>query len=308
MNGDNNNNAGYITPSSQVGDMSWAPAGGSPLRMPQTQEQRGGQEDYGLRGLTRNSFPEESNSDYGRVDPRRYNATAAAQVPTAFKMQGDFTVTRADYNRLANYEYVRRAADFVGAAGRNDQDEQAGVATGNIFRMEAPAAPNWVMGFFLEWSLGHDATSAFTMKITTTNFKGQSWQSLDRAFDLRIGAGPNANGGIIGVLFGSRQSAQEACGYYPGPQTAPPTAGYGGMSIAMVQPAWIPPTAWVADETFVQIPGLAQNTTNGSPFVSVEVPSNITPSFSVLSRYITAGSPQMSDMRQFLNLEGAPIS
>jgi hypothetical protein len=271
-------------------------------------ESRLGDQNYYIPGANRSSSPEDSNADYALVPPAVYQAAAIAQLPTAIPIQGQFTKVRADYNIVANLAYVRTASAVVDALGRNDQDEHQGAEDpSGTFTINSPSVPNHVLGVVLEWSLQRDTSSAFTIEVQTQGYKGMNWQPVDRNFTLRISGGDSANGGMFAFLFAQRMSADYACG---STNVQAVTAGRGGMQKAIVQPAYIPNamTAFVAslDETAeVKAPGLSAKDEYDLGKIRVIVPTNIATGFSVLGRYITAGSPQMADVRAALDVETA---
>jgi hypothetical protein len=278
-----------------------------------TAEQRLGLQEYFIQQMGRTAAPEDSNADFALMPPDIYHRQAAGQLEAVIRLQGDFTVLRADYNIIANNQYLRDGFALVNAVGRNDQDQIEGTTpdpTDGYFTIQAPAAPNLVSGFIIEWSEQLQITAPFTLELDTFNWKGQGYQPLDRKFALRIGGGDrigSANGGMFGVLFAQRLSAQETCGWpYSGGSTT--TLASGGMFKAVHQPAVVPPVVQqptyddadppVQDGTVrIFIPGLTIPQVLNSPYVRIKVPTSLAGGFSCSARYITAASPQMADVR-----------
>lgn len=313
-NNDNNghNNGGYRRRTSLPNPDSVQGTGGPGF--PGTPEAAMGARNFLIEGENRLVETENSNADFALYPANQYNRAALIQVPPAIPIQQSFRVVKADYNSMANYQYVRAGADVVGALGRNDQDEQLGVQQGapdtGVFVIPACAAPNLVLGFVIEWSAQLQTSAALTMTVETRRFTGKSWQSVDRKFTLRIDAGIAANGGIFAALFAQRMSADDSCGAYPSDDSSGPAVGYGGMQKAIVQPAWLKTKGTAAGPTDpepvfydVSAPGILAD--GAAPEIRVSVPPNIASGFGCLARYITAGSPQLSDVRQALLLASA---
>jgi hypothetical protein len=271
--------------------------------MPPTQEQRLGQPNFYVQGMSRVVSPEDANADFATLPAQVYHESAMLQLPPVFFLQGRGSIVRADYNILANQQYLRGGGDVLGALGRNDQVENIGAQVGGTgqFLIEAPAPPNLVFGFILEWSTQFQISAPFTMSIITERFKGLSWQTLDRTIALRIGGqmggggDANANGGIIAVLFAQRLSTTDTCGWAGGGGSSTPASG--GMFKAVAQPAWVTPGFDSADPDFPFIPATTVDM-DDAPEVSVTVPLTIASGFSVLARYISAASPQLANVRE----------
>jgi len=280
---------------------------------------------YMILGIDRStSGPEDANADYSQASPEVYHRSAVLQVPSVIWMQGTGLVTRADYNALSNYQYFRAGMDLVNALGRNDQAEQiAWTADGIDFIVSGPSAPNLVLGVIIEWSLQLQVSSAFTMRIATTNFRSMSFQSLDRVIDLRLGPGTTpdsmafANGGMFAFLFGQRMSTNDTCGCTGGSGCV--TAGSGGMMKAVVQPAWIAPAnppdyidPAVTTNLSPYIAGLTvpfgTNQSNGGPRITITVPGTIGAGFGYVARYLTAASPGLAGVQQSLRASGVGLS
>jgi hypothetical protein len=297
-----NPNQGYQTP---MAERHGALAPVNPnASLNQTQEGRLGQPDYPMPEPGRLEYPEDANAEYGFAMPSALNKIAMAQVPCAIAIQGGFTLDRADYNALANYQYVRDGAAVVGALGRNDQDGQIGTAAGGVFTIPSSSSPNFVLGYMIEWSLQLQTSTAFTLKLRTLGFKGRSWQPLDRRFDLRIGGGRlgDSAGGIFAFLFAQRLDAQYACGYEGGASNMAQT-GYGGMMKAIVQPAAIVPYVTNEENSPIFIPGVSLETNTIGPKIEVEVPAALAAGFGVVGRPITAASPHLALLRAALNMD-----
>lgn len=306
------NSQGYMRPVPINPALSIAPDLPLP-ELPFTQEQQLGMADALLQMRGRLISPEDANANRSFLPKGYFRQSAIAAVPAVVPIQGGFSKIKYDYNVLSNYQYFRDGAALVGSIGRNDQDQIPGTTTvPGVYIVRAPAPPNLVLGFALEWSSQFQTSAPMTMKIQTFGWKGMSYQSVDRNVEVRIG-GPgslaNANGGILAVLFAQRMSANDSCGYDSGNNQV--ASAEGGMQQAIVQPAWVPPyvqqaTFDLADPpvqngtTVSYIPGLSLDSINDFPYIEVTVPAAIAAGFSVLGRYLTAASPQLADVRAAL--------
>lgn len=263
---------------------------------PLSVESQQGSANYYIMGQGRAMGPEDANADYALLPAQQYHESALLQINPIMMIQGRATIVTADYNLIANQQYLRAAGDIVGALGRNDQSEVVAARVGvtGEFVASAPTPPNYVAGFLIEWSSQLQTSAPFTMAIQTERFKGKSWQSVDRNVRLRIGGPDNvgsSGGGMIIVPFAQRISANDTCGWTSGGGST--TAAQGGMQKAILQPAWVPP-GFASWDT---IPAVTVDP-NDAPSVSITVPTNIADGFGVLIRYVTAGSPQLAMMRE----------
>jgi hypothetical protein len=277
-----NGRTGVYTAESIVGQKNWMPAG--PGRL---------------------ASPEDANADFSREPPAVISARAADEIPGVFPVQGVLIYERPDFPTISNFQYVRAACDVLGALGRNDQDEQPGVASGNNFEHQCPSSPNFILGFVVEWSQQRDTSAAIPLIVTTAGFKGASDQVVDRKFTVRVGHDHNT--GIFGFLFASRMSANDSCGYAV-QNTAMATAGFGGMNRAIVQLAKIVPytDVDVSDDDSGKyknqfIPGANLPSTSAAPKVTVTVPSAT--GFSCSIRPITAASMWLAVTRERLGID-----
>jgi len=268
-----------------------------------TEEQRLGQAQFPTPQTGRLQAPEDANADMANWDPSQWMKTADWQVPSILQIEGTFTVLAADFNVLANYQYVRAAADDVGSEGRNDQTTypfqlttagtgifQAGTAASRIF-----STPNLVLGFQVEWGVNVLNFQPFNMVIQTFNFIGRSYQPLNRQITLRMGGSAGfkgGNSGIFQVLFGQRLTSSDTCGYT--------STADSGMNKAIVQPAQIPALL------VTQVPGISVASPADQPFIRLTVPVAVETGFGATLHLLSAASPYLGSMREGLYLDSSP--
>jgi len=277
----------------------------------QTEEQRLGQKDFFIPGVSRLQFPEDANADSVLMSPELLHASPILQIPPVIPVDGEFTVLSADYNMLANYQYVKDAAAVLGAAGRNDQSDYPTVAAGGVFTAGAASTshfspPNLIIGFQIMWGLSILSWAPFAMKVATQGFRGQHYQPLNRNFTLRMDSAKSGNGGIFQVLFAQRLTYQESCGCGGYAANAPEGASYlalGGMNKAIVQNAVIPGSYGVEDTESagtLMFPPYSQPSSFGPPTIVITVPAALAAGFTATVQLITAGSPYLASMREAL--------
>lgn len=234
-------------------------------------EQRVGAPRFGLP-WPRVISPEDSNADFAKWDADAWNGIADGQLPPIIPISGDYTLLRADYNVLANNQYLRAAADVIGAIGRNDQTDYALTTSGGgIFTASSFSSPNLILGFQVEWGLPALNAPMFNMTITTTGFYAEenAGHSVDRSVTLRID-GNQMSGGILACVFAARQTSSN-----------PYASAVGGMNKAIVTPA------------------RCQSAT--SPTVIVTVQSNVATNFSGQVHLLSAASPYLASVRDVIN-------
>jgi len=239
-----------------------------------SEEEALGQQDRST-GHTRRTAPEEANSDIVEISPSRWFETADRLIDSVVQIEGMLTVTQADYNTLANMQYLRDAAALVSAIGRNDQTGYALAASSGHHTQYAFSSPNAILGFQVEWGISPLQAAAFNMVVNTYNFKGFAGQSVDRNFTLR--ANPQVGqGGIFTFLFANRtQGVSEGYHYN----------GTGGMNVAIIQPA---------------ILGDLDDTSTSTPYIDIVAPTTLDSYVNFYVRPITAASPSLAALRQRL--------
>jgi hypothetical protein len=279
-----------------------------------TEESRLGQPNFMMPGVGRIQYPEDANADSVIIDPAVLHQMGIYQVPAVIPVDGDFTIFAADYNMMANYQYVKDAMAVVGAAGRNDQQDYNFVAASNVFTagginvgVQAFSSPNLITGFQIEWGLSILSWAPFTMTLQTHNFKGQHYQPVDRRVVMRFESAKSGNGGIFQCLFGQRLTYSDSCGcggygVYSG--TGAAYSATGGMNKAIVQNAVVPGQYQSTLGGGIFIP--PYNVVQGEdlPFITLTVPAALASGFSATCHLLTAGSPYMASAREALFLDG----
>lgn len=240
-----------------------------------TEEVALGQEDRVRPFAGRRTTPEAANADLAFINPALWFRTAEIEVDSVIQISGEFTILRADYNVLTNLQYVRSAAEVMGAVGRNDQMTYIMTGSGGIWNQQAFSSPNMIMGFQVEFGLPVLNAPAFNLQLTTTNFKGFMGQDVNRSFTLRVEPSRNA-GGMFQFLFANRTSGTSEGYHYD---------GEGGMNVAVVQPAVL---------------GNYDATVVDAPRIRVTVPSSLDSLISLNLRPITAASPVLASLRERL--------
>jgi len=286
--------------------------GTSPEWRPSIQsiEQQVGQTQFSIPNVGRIQSPEDANADAVIFTPEQFQKIGIYQVPPAIMLDGRMTLLAADYNVMANYQYVRAAADVVGAEGRNDQTDYEfletataglfisghGNAVTNIF-----SPPNLLLGFQIEWGLSTLQFAPFVMRVHTLDFKGRSYQSVDRDVKFRVESN-GGSGGVLQFLFGQRMTTAQTCGY----GAAPYYTAAGGMNKAIVQPAVLPVINDGADLEYRIVPFEAASVEQ--PRIFITVPANLADNFTAVCHLLTAGSPFLAATREALFLDGIPAN
>jgi len=272
-----------------------------------TEEARLGQIQAAIPDVGRIQAPEDANADMALgsyvTNPGGWMSAALFQVPAVIEVEGEFTVFSTDFNVMANYQYVRAGADDVGAEGRNDQTTYQLLPVGggsNVYLVgqtgyQPFSAPNLILGFQIEWGVNMLNYQPFTMEVQTFNFRGRSFQPLDRHFTLRMGGAQGFKGGSSGIfqaLFAQRLTSSDSCGYV--------YTANSGMNKAIVQPAIIPnigaPVGYM--------PGYAVVAAADMPYIQVKIPIALVGFFGATVHLLSAASPYLAATREAIFMDG----
>jgi hypothetical protein len=308
----NNHNSGIGGPVQRMGFRGVSEGASLPARdtgVPgiSTPESALGQRDWARSTPSRTQTPEASNADAGIWPADAILVRSGDEIPGVIPINGDFVLERADYTTLLNFKYAWEAADVVGALGRDDQDAIQGVNGSGVFSITGSSTPNFVLGYVIEWSQQLQTSSAQTITVETSHFRGASIQPLDRKFTVRVGGGNLAsqNSGVFAFLFASRIEADEGCGYAVSDNVPAAKLGYGGMNRAIIQPAKILPYVTVDNGSGVYLPVHVPGSSlasSGDVARMTVTPQSAT-GFEVRARPITAGSPWLAAIREACGLD-----
>lgn len=275
-----------------------------------TEEQRLGQRNFQIPNVGRIQTPEDANADMAEgafvSNPGGWMESALDQCPAVIAVEGDFTVLTADFNVMANFQYVRAAADLIGAEGRNDQNTYQFLNTLGVFTAGSPAAgafsqPNLILGFQIEWGVELLSFQPFTMEVQTFNFRGRSYQPVNRHFTLRMGGASGAKGGNAGIfqfLFGQRLTSSDGCGYTYG--GAFPLGG-AGMNKAIVQPAHL--GLFNNNNSGFALPPFTYEEYLDAPSIRLTIPASLATAFGATVHMLSVASPFLAATREALFID-----
>lgn len=243
---------------------------------PTTLEEALGLRDRLRTSMTRRSAPEIANADRVNIPPEQWFETADLDIDSVVQIDGTYIVVQADYNVLANLQYLRDAAAYLGAVGRNDQSSYVMTGQSGTWTYQGFSSPNALLGFQVEWGLAPINGAAFNMAVTTSYFNGANGQSVNRNFTLRVNPF-DSSGGIFQFLFANRTQGVSPGYHYD---------GLGGMNVAIIQPAVL---------------GSYDESVDNAPLVEIAAPSSLANFLSFNLRPITAASPALAALRERYN-------
>jgi hypothetical protein len=217
--------------------------------------------------------PEDSNADLAKWDASVWNSVAGGQLPPAIPVSGQFTLLAADYNVMANNQFLRAGCDLIGALGRNDQTTyNFTTGGGGVFNATNFSLKNMILGAQIEWGLSLLNASPFNMQVSTSSAYAFAGHPVDRSMTLRFDGNMQAlNGGIFTILFGARMTPQN-------PYGSPPAQA--GMNKAIVTPAWM-------DGTSINL--------------QISIPSALASYFTATCHLLTPASPYLAALRDIVN-------
>jgi hypothetical protein len=202
----------------------------------------------------------------------------------------------ADYNSISCFKRLWSAADYVDFTGRNDQSEYpAGNGVSGVFTMAGPTPPNNVIGFELEWSIGDDYATSFSVEVKTTLCKNISAAPVNRHFTVQLGlpgeGGRPQNSGVLVVLFAQREEQSDTCGFTGGGGCT--VESHGGQQMGAVSVLHSSPY------NSAYIPGTTvDNPSSENPTITATLGNTaLNDHVGMVARYITAASAQMDRLR-----------
>lgn len=237
---------------------------------------------------------------------------------------GSVWLRNADYNVIGVVGQAQAALDAVYTLGRNDQTDYPFVFDGGTGLWVAGdvlvpggmafSAPNLVLGVAIDWGVQLQQFTPFIMTIETRGFAQTPWAGGANYLDRRVAVyvdGKTSNGSTLLIPFAHRLGGNGGSATATSPWTggaSPTPATAGGMSMAMMQPAYLGFQTTV-ENVDPPLPGIGPLPT---PTVRIgPLPASVIANFGATMQLLTAGAPitaLYADLEGLLTAEPSPAA